>query len=144
MTEPQAKPPGAKPLGAKPLGAKPLEDCVAVVDDEFLIATGLSLQLEDLGMAVCGTAATADEAVALVQSQRPAVVLMDVRLGGDKDGIDAALAIHDTVGSKVIFVTGSREAATIDRIQLDHPAGVLFKPVQNWQLRDAIQAALAS
>jgi DNA-binding NarL/FixJ family response regulator len=122
----------------------PLENCIAVVDDEYLIATGLTMQLEDLGMTVCGTAATADEAVALAQAWRPAIVLMDVRLAGDKDGIDAALEIHDTVGSKVIFVTGSREAATIDRINLDHPAGLLFKPVLDWQLRDAISAALAA
>jgi DNA-binding NarL/FixJ family response regulator len=120
----------------------PLADCVAVVDDEFLIVEGLTLQLQDLGMTVCGSAASADEAVALVQAKRPAVVLMDVRLGGAKDGVDAALAIHATVGSKVIFVTGSREPATMARISLDHPAGVLFKPVSDWQLRDAIQAAL--
>lgn len=121
-----------------------LADCVAVVDDEFLIASGLTMQLEDLGMTVCGTAATADEAVALAQAARPAVVLMDVRLRGEKDGIDAALAIHASVGSKVIFVTGSREAATLERINLDHPAGVLFKPVLARQLREAIDAALAT
>jgi two-component system, response regulator PdtaR len=122
-----------------------LDGCVvAVVDDEFLIAEGLTIQLEALGMTVCGTAATADAAVALVQASRPALVLMDVRLEGDKDGVDAAIAIHETVGSKVIFVTGSREPATMDRIQLDHPAGVLFKPITDWQLRQAIDAALAS
>ena len=124
--------------------SRPLEDCIAVVDDEFLIATGLTMQLEDMGMRVCGTAATADEAVSLVQAARPAVVLMDVRLAGPKDGIDAALTIHETVGSKVIFVTGSREAATLARIEQDHPAGVLFKPVLPRQLREAISAALAS
>ena len=79
-----------------------LQDCVAVVDDEYLIAAGLTMQLEELGMTVCGTAATADDAVALAQANRPAVVLMDVRLAGEKDGVDAALAIHATVGSKVI------------------------------------------
>ena len=116
---------------------------VAVVDDEFIIAEGLTLQLEDMGMTVCGTAANADDAVALVQAKRPALVLMDVRLDGEKDGVDAAIAIHETVGSKVIFVTGSREPATMERIQLDHPAGVLFKPISDWQLRQAIDAALA-
>jgi DNA-binding NarL/FixJ family response regulator len=121
-----------------------LLDCVAVVDDEYLIAAGLTMQLEELGMTVCGTAATADDAVALVQANRPSVVLMDVRLAGEKDGVDAALTIHDTVGSKVIFVTGSREPATLARIQLDHPAGVLFKPVTDRQLRQAIDEALAS
>jgi len=123
--------------------ASVLAECVAVVDDEFLIAEGLSLQVRDLGMRVCGTAATADEAVALAQAERPAVVLMDVRLGGVKDGVDAALAIHETVGSKVIFVTGSREPQTLERIGKDHPAGVLFKPVSDWQLRQAIEKALA-
>jgi len=118
--------------------------CVAVVDDEFVIAAGLSLQLEDMGLEVCGTAATCEEAVALVQDQRPEVVLMDVRLAGDKDGVDAAMTIHDTVGCKVIFVTGSREPATMDRIRLDHPAGVLFKPVSDRQLREAIETALAN
>ena len=116
---------------------------MAVVDDEFLIAAGLTMQLEELGMTVCGTAATADEAVALVQANRPAVVLMDVRLAGELDGVDAALAIHDTVGSKVIFVTGSREPATLERIREDHAAGVLFKPVTARQLSAAIQTALA-
>ncbi|WP_156398250.1 response regulator [Caulobacter sp. Root1455] len=116
---------------------------VLVVDDEFLIAEGLSMQVEDMGLTVCGTAPSADEAVALAQSCRPGVVLMDMRLQGDKDGVDAALAIYDTVGSKVIFVTGSREPATMDRIRLDHPAGVLFKPVSDHQLKAAIEAALA-
>lgn len=125
--------------------SEPLERVVvAVVDDEFIIAEALTMQLEDMGMTVCGAAATADEAVALVQARRPAVVLMDVRLNGEKDGVDAAIEIHRTVGSKVIFVTGSREPATMARIQLDHPAGVLFKPISDWQLRQAIDAALAS
>ena len=124
--------------------SRPLEGCVvAVVDDEFIIAEGLTLQLEDMGLTVCGTAATADDAVALVQAKRPAIVLMDVRLDGEKDGVDAAIAIHETVGSKVIFVTGSRDPATMERIQLDHPAGVLFKPISDRQLRQAIDAALA-
>ena len=116
---------------------------VLVVDDEFLIAQGLCLQVEDMDMAVCATAATADDAVALAQAHRPELVLMDMRLRGEKDGVDAALAIHATVGSKVIFITGSREQSTLDRIQLDHPAGVLFKPISERQLRNAIDAALA-
>lgn len=123
---------------------KTLGDTVLVVDDEFLIAQGLSMQVEDMGLVVCGTAATADAAVAMAQLHRPAVVLMDMRLLGDKDGVDAALAIYETVGSKVIFVTGSREPATIERINLDHPAGVLFKPVSDQQLRTAIETAMAA
>jgi DNA-binding NarL/FixJ family response regulator len=115
---------------------------ILVVDDEFLIAQGLSLQVEDMGYEVCGTAATADEAVALSRTFHPAVVLMDMRLRGEKDGVDAALAIHETVGAKVIFITGSREDATLARINTSHPAGILFKPVLDAQLKGAIEAAL--
>ena len=121
-----------------------LNDCVLVVDDEFLIAVGLSIQLESFGLRVCGMASEADEAVSMAQAERPAIVLMDVRLAGQKDGVDAACDIHRTVGSKVIFVTGSREPATMERIKLDHPAAVLIKPVSDRDLRNAIDAARAA
>jgi CheY-like chemotaxis protein len=113
-----------------------------VVEDEFIIANSLSLQIEEMGYSVCGVAATAHEAVELAQAHRPDVVLMDVRLKGDKDGVDAAITIHETTGSKVIFITGSREPATMARIELDHATAVLFKPIYGQQLRVAVDAAL--
>jgi two-component system, response regulator PdtaR len=112
------------------------------VDDEFLIAAGLSAQIEEMGMTVCAMADTAAKAIALAQQHRPAIVLMDMRLRGPGDGVDAALAIHADVGSKVIFITGSREPATMARIQLDHPVAVLFKPISFLQLRTTIETAL--
>lgn len=115
-----------------------LQACVLVVEDEFVIAQGLCMQVEDIGLPVCATAATAADAVAAALAHRPMLVLMDVRLQGEGDGVDAALAIHDRVGSKVIFVTGSREPATLERIDLDHPSAVLFKPVSDRQLQTAI------
>ena len=115
---------------------------VLVVDDEFIIASSLSMQVEEMGCDVCGTAATAREAVDLALEHHPDIVLMDVRLKGQEDGVDAALEIHKAVGSKVIFITGSREPATMARIALDHPAGVLFKPIYGQQLKNAIDAAM--
>jgi DNA-binding NarL/FixJ family response regulator len=119
-----------------------LNDNILIVDDEFLIVMGLRAGVEEMGLTVCATAATADDAVALAIEHRPKVVLMDMRLRGEKDGVDAALAIHEKVGSRVIFITGSREPATIDRIKLDHPWAVLFKPVSNRQLQTTIEAAM--
>ena len=121
-----------------------LADCILIVEDEFLIAEGLRFQVEEMGKAVCAIVATADEAVAAAQTHRPGLVLMDMRLRGEKDGVDAALAIYDTVGSKVIFITGSREPATMERIHTDHPAAVLFKPLSDRQLRNTIEDVLAS
>jgi DNA-binding NarL/FixJ family response regulator len=119
-----------------------LTDCVLVVDDDWMIADHWNMILDDMGMRVCGLAATAAAAINLAQAQRPWLVLMDVRLRGDADGVDAALAIRSLVGSKIIFITGSREPATLARMQIGQPAAILSKPVSDQQLQAAIRAAL--
>jgi DNA-binding NarL/FixJ family response regulator len=80
--------------------------------------------------------------VAQARLHRPAIILMDVRLRGAKDGVDAAQAIYETVGSKIIFITGSREQKTIDRINQDHPFATLFKPVSDRQLETKVSEAM--
>jgi two-component system, response regulator PdtaR len=115
------------------------DTCVLVVDDEQLIALSLTLTLEEMGIEVCGTAATAVKAVELADRHRPGIILMDVRLKGDKDGVDAALAIHEIFEASVIFITGSREPETVARIRQDHPAAILFKPILPVHLHEAIE-----
>ena len=113
-----------------------------VVDDEALIADALVMMLEDLELEVCGVAATADDAIALALTHLPDVVLMDVRLKGDKDGITAAIAIGQQSHTPIVFVTGSREPETLARIRHDHAAPVLFKPFRFDQLRAAVTQAI--
>lgn len=119
-----------------------LTGAVLIVEDEFLIAEMLSESVEEMGMRVVGTADTAHGAVALAERHRPDLVLMDVRLKGREDGVDAALSIHYSVGCPVIFITGSREPATQTRIREDHPADILIKPITLQQLRTSIERAL--
>lgn len=118
-----------------------LNPTVLIVEDEFLIAMNFSALVEDMGLPVCAVAETTADAIQAAETHRPAVVMMDVRLKGDKDGVDAALRIHDTVGSKVIFITGSREQVTLDRINMDHPFAILFKPVTDDILSATIKEA---
>jgi two-component system, response regulator PdtaR len=119
-----------------------LRDCVLVVEDEVLIADLWCMILEDFGVTVCGTASTAATAIAIAEEHRPKVVLMDVRLKGPLDGIDAAIAIHASMGSKIIFITGSGEQQTLMRIQQGYPTAVLFKPISDRQLQTAVEAAM--
>lgn len=119
-----------------------LNRSVLVVDDEAFIAELWCLHMELMGLEVCGTAATADDAIRLAEEHRPAIVLMDMRLLGQKDGVDAALAIHASVGSKVIYITGSREPETIRRIEGDHPAAILIKPVADQLLTSTVSRIL--
>jgi len=119
-----------------------LKKSVLIVEDEYLISLGLTAQIEDMGLKVCATADSADAAVIQAETHRPAIILMDVRLRGDRDGVDAAQAIFHTVGSKIIFITGSREQRTIDRIDQDHPFALLFKPISDKQLHAAVNDAM--
>jgi two-component system, response regulator PdtaR len=115
---------------------------VLVVEDEPLIALGLTLTLEEMGLAVCGTAATAADAVALAQTHRPSLVIMDVRLEGSADGVDAAIEIRRTLDSPIIFVTASMERETVERIRQGHPAAILFKPVLPTDLAAEVEKVL--
>ncbi len=116
---------------------------VLVVEDEFLIASLITEMLTDLGNSVCGVAESADSAVRLAVQHKPDVVLMDMRLRGKGDGVDAALAIYNQLGTPVIFITGSREPATMARINTDHPAAILIKPISIEQLTDTLEKVCA-
>jgi CheY-like chemotaxis protein len=121
-----------------------MPDKVLVVDDEFLIVEVLSMMLSDMGLEVCGTAGTAEEAIEMARTHMPRLVLMDVRLRGQRDGIEAAAAIRQARETPIIFVTGSREPAMVKRLTMDQSAAVLFKPVRFDQLQAAVKAALAA
>ncbi len=116
-------------------------DCILVVEDDAILVMGLMAQLEDMGREVCGTAASAAEAVRKAVWLRPRVVLMDMRLEGDGDGVDATIAINATVGSKVIFATASTDPATRRRIDSVRPLAVLTKPISTRELKAAVDAA---
>lgn len=121
-----------------------LQKAVLIAEDEHLIALGLAARMEDMGLDLCGTADTTDDAVAQARLHRPAVILMDMRLRAAKDGVDAAQAIYQSVSSKIIFVTGSREQKTIDRIGQDHPFAILFKPVSDGALEIKVSEAMVA
>lgn len=108
-----------------------------VVEDDILIAMFYQDILEGLGWEVSGIAATADDAVSHARSSKPDLVLMDVRLEGRKDGVDAAKAIHaEGLCDAIVFVTGSLEAQ--QRIATDHPRATLFKPVSRADLATVV------
>ncbi|EKV32402.1 hypothetical protein C882_2481 [Caenispirillum salinarum AK4] len=115
---------------------------VFIVDDDFLIVEYLRDAVEDLGLTVAGTAATADDATRLTLETRPDIVLMDVRLRGNGDGVDAARSIHAELDVPIIFITGSNEPQTLERINQDCPRAVLIKPITPDQLHTVLRDTL--
>jgi two-component system, response regulator PdtaR len=115
---------------------------ILVVEDNFLVATGIETALSDAGFDVIGVAAFAEEAVELAESQEPSVVIMDVRLAGDRDGIDAALEIFQKFGIRCIFATAHYDQHSLERAKEAMPLGWLQKPYAMISLVDAVRRAL--
>lgn len=121
-----------------------LPKSVLIVEDDALIALSFADMLHEIGLRVCGTADTAERAIALAEELRPHLIMMDVRLRGSGDGIDAALAIQNKSPTAIIYVTGSCEQQVLDRMAGTRHAAVLVKPVYPAQLKEAVQAALTT
>ncbi|MBU2549167.1 MAG: PAS domain S-box protein, partial [Proteobacteria bacterium] len=115
---------------------------ILIVEDEFLIALELKDEAERLGYQVTGTAATGERALALAEETRPNLVLMDILLKGEMDGIEAAEAIRDRWGIPVIFLTAYAEADRLKSARLVYPFGYLIKPVKERDLEITIEMAL--
>ncbi|HYE01122.1 MAG TPA: response regulator [Alphaproteobacteria bacterium] len=121
------------------LNAAPLR--LLVVEDEFLVASTLEAMLEDQGHVICGIAATAEEACDLATRERPDLVLMDIRLAGGSDGVEAALRIRRELGIASIFATGNTEPGTRQRAAAAEPVGWLAKPYSDEALASALAEA---
>ena len=88
---------------------------IFVVEDNILIAIQISRNLEHLGYSVNGLSCGDDETYSAIQSAHPDVVLMDIQLADDRDGIDLAQEIYTQLDIPVVFLTASTDEATIQR-----------------------------
>lgn len=114
---------------------------VLIVDDQYLSSEFLRVWVEALGHAVSDIATTAQEAADKSAANPPDVILMDMILEGELDGVDAANMIRKTQNPPIIFITACAEAKSITRILSVQPLRVLPKPVEPNELYDALLAA---
>jgi PAS domain S-box-containing protein len=115
---------------------------ILVVENEAIVAMDLAAKLRQLGYEVAGTAAEGEAAVALACRLRPHLVLMDIRLEGPMDGIQAAEAIRSQYDVPVVYLTAHSDAATLGRAKLTGPFGYILKPFEERELAIQIEMAL--
>jgi PAS domain S-box-containing protein len=115
---------------------------VLIVEDEPVVALDLQQEIEDFGCEVVGLAESADEALLAVEETRPDLAMMDIRITGSMDGIEAARLLRDTYGVPVIFLTSYSDDTTISRATREMPYGYLTKPFQTRELKAMLQVAL--
>ncbi|MFO8063688.1 MAG: response regulator [Spirochaetia bacterium] len=112
-----------------------------VVEDEVLIAMQLRRNLESHGYYVYKPVTNAKAAIDSAEAQKPDVVLMDIRLPGEMDGIDAAREIGTRHNIPVIFVTGYSDPDMVARARAVNPLALLGKPVDVGEIDAAIESA---
>lgn len=117
---------------------------ILIVEDDYLQAEAMEVLLSARGHSICAIASSAEQAWAFASSNKPDIVLMDVRLDGPVDGIDAAARIGETGSCGIVFVTGLVNAETAKRIGTLAPRAVtIMKPTTGPKLAEAINRALA-
>ncbi|PWC31068.1 response regulator [Azospirillum sp. TSO35-2] len=115
---------------------------ILVVEDDRIVARDIQQQLARMGHTVVGLSASGEDAIRIAGSQQPDLVLMDIRLDGEMDGIEAARRIRDQHHIPIVFLTAYANDETVHRASLTEPFGYLLKPFEEPQMRTVIQMAL--
>ena len=115
---------------------------ILVVEDEIIVARDIQMQLTELGYLAVGYANTGLEAIDLVRSLKPDLILMDIQLAGEMDGIQAAQNIRMQFSLPVVFLTAFAADDILARAKLTEPFGYVLKPFSERELRTVIEMAL--
>ena len=115
---------------------------IMIVEDENIVALDIQNRLGKLGYQVAGRAATGQEAINMAAEIRPDLILMDIRLKGNIDGITAAEEIRAHLDIPMIYLTAYSDETTLQRAKITEPYGYLLKPFEDRDLQTTIAMAL--
>ena len=115
---------------------------ILIVEDEHIVALDIKRHLERFGYSVCGMYSTGEETLEDVASLMPDLILMDIKLQGDLDGVEVARAINEQYRIPVILLTAFADEETVARAKITQPFGYILKPFEERELRTTIEIAL--
>jgi CheY-like chemotaxis protein len=115
---------------------------IIVVEDERIVALHLKQQLTKLGYHVIAVVASGTKALEKIVDLRPDLVLMDIHIEGEFDGIEISARIPPALGIPIIYVTAFSEETTLERARATKPYGFLVKPFSEKDVHATIQMAL--
>ena len=115
---------------------------ILVVEDEYIVAADIKMTLKKLNYFVTSTVDNGEDAITKAALEKPDLILMDITLKGNIDGIEAAKIIMTQHGIPVIYLSALNDEKTIDRALSTKPYGYLIKPFASVELKTAIKSAL--
>ncbi len=117
---------------------------ILLVEDEVVLAMLMKEQLNVIGYNVAQSVPTGEKAIIAARENPPDLILMDIRLAGEIDGIEAAIAIKSESDIPVIFITGYDDKAIRDRAEKTNPLAFLIKPAKLSVLKEIIDSLFIS
>ncbi len=114
---------------------------ILIVENEGLVGCDMAAFLNDLGYRVVGTCTSSEDAIRLYDDLRPDLVLMDVHLDGQTDGIETALLLRQRGPVAIVYVTACADLETVNRARATQPQGYLLKPFSHDELRLTVEVA---
>jgi len=115
---------------------------ILIVEDERVVAADIKMRLERLGYAVPAIAFSREKAVKKAEETHPDLVLMDIVLEGEMDGIDAASVIRSRFDIPVVYLTAHADKKMLERAKVTEPFGYILKPYEDRELLSIIEIAL--
>ncbi len=115
---------------------------VLVVEDESIVSKDIQHSLKKLGYNVVGAASTGEKAFELAMSERPDIILMDIMLKGNINGIETAERVKRELNIPVIYLTAYADEATLAKAKVTEPYGYIIKPFKEVDLHTSIEMAL--
>lgn len=115
---------------------------VLVVEDESIVSKDIQYSLKKLGYNVVGASATGEKAIELAASENPDIVLMDIMLKGEMNGIEAADTIKSNQAIPIIFLTAYADELTLSKAKVTQPYGYILKPFKEIDLHTTIEMAI--
>jgi DNA-binding LytR/AlgR family response regulator len=112
---------------------------ILIVEDEMIIAANISLQLTSLGYEVTGIIPRGEEALLHIEQQQPDIVLLDINLKGNIDGIETAKIMQKSYNIPVIYLTANADEAHFNRAKATNPYAFISKPFKKLDLQRAIE-----
>jgi CheY-like chemotaxis protein len=115
---------------------------ILIVEDEHIVAMGIKRMLKGLGYTVTGVASSGEDAISKAESTFPDLVLMDIMLKGELDGVEAAKAIKERFDVPVVYLTAYSDSKILERVKKTGPFGYIVKPFDEKDLYSNIEIAL--
>lgn len=116
---------------------------ILVVEDEMIIAAKISMQLTSLGYEVTGILPRGEQAIQQVKENKPDIILLDINLKGELDGIETARQVQLFADIPIIYLTANSDEATFNRAKPTRPSAFISKPFKQLDLQRAIELTIS-